>query len=455
MSSIEKEGVDSVQNAELPEEQAPQKPVLSDQERADLERKEGEEAIEAVQDYKDNHPPNGGWMAWLQVAGAFFLMFNTSGITNSFGVFQTYYEKHILIHEDTSRISWIGSLQACLTLFVGALTGPLFDMGYFRYLIALGGLGVPFALMMTSLCREYWQFMLGQSLTFGFSAACLFTPGMAIVSTYFTTKRAVATGIAASGASIGAVIYSILFRNVSEKLQFPWTARIIGFMALGTLAFSNAVMRQRVSPAHRRSLFAFEAFKDPVFSVYIFGILTGFMGTYIPYFHLTSYAMQRTGTDESLSFYLVSIMNAGSAVGRVVPNLVADRFGPFNTIMCLALCASVLAFGWMGIYNTPGICIFAVLYGFMTGGYVALPSACIASITPNIHEVGSRVGMCFLFAGLGMLFGSPIAGALVDLETSVFWKAQLCCAMLLIGSFASFAFARLLLFWRSGRKWAM
>ena len=37
----------------------------------------------------DDTIPNGGLLAWLQVVGTFFLFFNVSGITNSFGVFQT------------------------------------------------------------------------------------------------------------------------------------------------------------------------------------------------------------------------------------------------------------------------------------------------------------------------------------------------------------------------------
>ena len=393
----------------------------------------------------DDTIPNGGLLAWLQVVGTFFLFFNVSGITNSFGVFQTSYERDLLRDENPSRIAWIGSVQASLVLFVGMLTGPLFDMGYFRWMTAVGTVTAVLGLMMTSLCDEYWQFMLGQSLCFGLGGACLFVPGMAITSTYFSTRRSLAIGIASSGSSIGAVVYSVLFRNLVDSVGFPWTVRIFGFIELGTLLVSNVVMRPRIAPAHRRKLFVWSAFKEPAFCLFSLGVFLGYTGAYMPYFHVTAYAQDRTGASDALAFYLVAIINGSSAFGRILPNLLADTLGPFNMIVGLSLCSIVLAFGWMGVDSVAGICVFAVLYGFFTGGYVSLPTPCVTSITENLHEVGARVGMIFLFAGLGMLVGSPIAGALVDLNTGTFWKTQVCCAMLLVGSALSFVTTRVLL----------
>ena len=58
--------------------------------------------------------PNGGFAAWLQVACGFCLFFNTWGILNAFGVFQTYYESGELFTKSSSDISWIGAMQGAL-----------------------------------------------------------------------------------------------------------------------------------------------------------------------------------------------------------------------------------------------------------------------------------------------------------------------------------------------------
>lgn len=57
--------------------------------------------------------------------------------------------------------------------------------------------------MMTSLGTSYYQIFLAQGVVVGLGAGCLFVPSVAIVSTYFTSKRALMTGFTAAGGSIG------------------------------------------------------------------------------------------------------------------------------------------------------------------------------------------------------------------------------------------------------------
>ena len=127
----------------------------------------------------------------------------TSRIVNTFGAYQTYYETGILSSSTPSDISWIGSVQAFLLMLVGALTGPIYDAGYFRTLLAVGSFGVVFGFMMLSLAKTYWQVILAQGVCVGLGAGCLFVPSVAILSTYFSTRIATAMGIAASGSSLG------------------------------------------------------------------------------------------------------------------------------------------------------------------------------------------------------------------------------------------------------------
>lgn len=58
-------------------------------------------------------------------------------------------------------------------------------------------------MMMTSIAREYWEIMLAQAFCIGLGAGCLFVPGVSILPTYFSTRKALATGIAVSGSSLG------------------------------------------------------------------------------------------------------------------------------------------------------------------------------------------------------------------------------------------------------------
>ena len=88
-------------------------------------------------------------------------------------------------------------------MLVGALTGPIYDAGYFRHLLVVGSFLIVFGQMMLSLCTEYWQVLLAQAFCVGIGTGCLFVPSVAILSTYFTTRLATAMGLAASGSSLG------------------------------------------------------------------------------------------------------------------------------------------------------------------------------------------------------------------------------------------------------------
>ncbi|KAI0263581.1 MFS general substrate transporter [Gloeopeniophorella convolvens] len=392
-------------------------------------------------------PPDGGVLAWVQVAAAFFVLMNTWGLINTFGAFQNFYEVDILSSHSPSSISWIGSMQGFLLLFVGALTGPIFDAGYIHALLGVGSVVVVFSIMMTSLAKSYYQAFLAQGVCFGIGAGMLFIPSMAVVTTYFDRHRSLAVGVTASGSSLGGVIYPTIFHVLQPRVGFPWATRIIGFIALVTLAFSNLFMRPRVMPAMRRKLVDFSALREVPFVLFTAGLFFGFMALYIPFDYITPFALAKTGAGASLAFYYVPILNAASTFGRLVPNALADHIGPMNTIAPATLACGVLAFAWMGIHNTGGLLTFAIMFGFFSGSFLSLPAGAIVALSADLRTVGTRLGMSFAIAGFGLLIGSPVGGALLNLDTSDlnaghYIHAQAFCAVILTVSGVMLLLAR-------------
>lgn len=92
-------------------------------------------------------PPNGGTQAWLQVLGAFFLNLNSWGLLNAYGVFQNEYSRGLLSSSTESAISWIGSIQAFLTMAAGVLCGRAVDAGYFYPVVVIGAFLEVFGMM--------------------------------------------------------------------------------------------------------------------------------------------------------------------------------------------------------------------------------------------------------------------------------------------------------------------
>ena len=100
------------------------------------------------------------------------LFFNTWGLLNTFGVFQTYYESGALFQETSSTIAWIGSIQAFCVLAVGFVTGPIYDRGFLRLLLIVGTFLIVFGHMMLSLSHNFWEALLSQGVCVGLGAGC-------------------------------------------------------------------------------------------------------------------------------------------------------------------------------------------------------------------------------------------------------------------------------------------
>ena len=153
-----------------------------------------------------DHNYDRGITAWTQVAVSHLLVINGFGYFSSFGFFQAHWETSL--GQPSSDIAWVGSLQLCLLFFVGAFSGRAMDAGYFRWLLAIGCSLQILGVFATSSVTQFWHLMLAQGVAQGLGNGLLFTPLIALVSTYFKKKRAIALGLAACGAPVGGLNFS-------------------------------------------------------------------------------------------------------------------------------------------------------------------------------------------------------------------------------------------------------
>lgn len=86
-------------------------------------------------------------------------------------------------------------------------------------------------------------------------------------------------------------------------------------------------MRVRVLMPKPRAMIDWSAFVDAPFTIFALGLLIVFIGNAVLIFYVSYYPHERGVTGEALSFYLVSIFNAASVLGRILPNALSDRIG--------------------------------------------------------------------------------------------------------------------------------
>ncbi|KAH7129500.1 major facilitator superfamily domain-containing protein [Dactylonectria estremocensis] len=368
--------------------------------------------------------PDGGAQAWTVAAGTAFITFSALGFANSFGVFQQYYMVHQLRGESPDKIAWIGSTTAFIQFGAGAVGGPLFDR-YGAWIIRPAALVYLFSMMMLSICKEYWQFMLTQGILQGTAMGLMTFPALAALSQYFDKKRAAALGIGISGSSIGGIVFPIALSKMlnESSLTFGWSVRIVAFIMLPFLAFSCIAVKARLPPKQTK-FFATDAFRQLKFMLLVVAMFFLILGMFTPLFFVPTYAVSR-GMNETLASYLLAIINGASTFGRVIPGILADKYGPFNMLSVAGLSNGIIIMCMNKAETTAALVVYSVIFGFTSGMIISGGAAAFATCPKDIHDLGSYMGMGMAVSALAALIGPPINGVLIDkyggfLQVSIF-----------------------------------
>ncbi len=365
--------------------------------------------------------PEGGLQAWLCVLGSFFLLLPSFGLMVSIGTLQDYWREHQLIAYTSRDIGWIPSVYVYLALALGIWVGPLFDRYGPRVLTIVGSIIYLIAIFALAECRRYWHFMLCLGVVGGTSAALITTAGLAAVSHWFDKCRGRATGVAMMGNTVGGTFIPLILQATFPRYGWAWSIRILGFTMLACLIIGNYFVKGRLAPKRpsagekKRNMMSFRLFARAPFTlltITVFGIeivLFGALGI------LPSFASLQ-GYPPMTGFYVISIMNGVSCLGRLLPGFFSDYFGRFNTLLLmLFLTLLVMLVIWLpfGASNLAALYIFAALFGFGTGSWMALVPVCIGQLC-RAEEFGRYFGTCYFIASLATLVCIPIGGELVE-----------------------------------------
>ncbi|KAF9460383.1 major facilitator superfamily domain-containing protein [Collybia nuda] len=402
--------------------------------------------------------PEGGWRAWLVVLGVWLGQFSTFGYTNAYGVYNDFYVRDYLKDRYTSsQISWIGSTQLFLTLSLGLVSGRGFDTGYFYHLVFGGYVLMIFCMFMVSITQpgQYYQLFLSQGLGVGIAVGISYVPSYGLLAHYFKRRRATAMGIAASGSAIGGAVHPIMLNQLFHgRVGFHAGVRASAGLLAGLLTISFLLLRPRLPFTSRKqgsTLINLRTFlRDPPYVFMVIGTALVLSGLYFPIFFLQLHTITN-GLDSNFAFYTLVMLNGASALGRILPNMLATRIGVFNVIVPCVAASAILVYCSLAIKDVAGTIIFALLYGFFSGACNLLPPM-IGSLAEKDTEIGARMGICFTFTGFGGLVGTPIAGALLS-TSFIWWRPVLFAGLCVTFGALCFTMSRFLASRQKGTQW--
>ncbi|KDN39682.1 MFS general substrate transporter [Tilletiaria anomala UBC 951] len=360
--------------------------------------------------------PDGGWEAWSVVVGSTLVFTAGVGYINSFSVFQSYYSRVVLVGHSQDAIAWIGSIQLWGAFGFGIPAGLLLDLYGPKVPLLASAFFIVFGTMMSSISTKYWHFLLSQGLCSAFGFGLSFTPALAAPQQWFLKQRALATGLAVSGTSLGGIIWPVLINRLLnyDGVGLGWTLRTVGFLQLAIMLVAACMIKTRVPRRQSKGLPLGMWFRQSSMVVLAFGLTVLFFALYVPYFYITPYAM-RWGASAQAAFYYPSIMNGVSFFGRFFCGIIADRYlGHYNTLILVILITGIISLCWIPAHDNAGNIVWSCFYGFFSGALQSLFTPVAAKLAPSPQLISAWVGIGVTIIAFGALGSQPVAGRLLD-----------------------------------------
>jgi len=343
---------------------------------------------------------------------AFTLMFVGFGAAYSFAAFFRAFEAEF--GASRAHVSLVFSLCAFLYFLLGAPGGMLADR-YGTRNVALAGVaflvaGLAAASTANSVAVLYATYSIGLGIGIGLT----YVPSVGAVQPWFEKHRVLASGIAVSGIGAANLLAPPLAALWIEA--FGWRGAYLALAACTLVLGGAAAAGIRNRPAGQGRATAGvtlgAALRTRNFWVlYVTLVFSGF-GCFVPLVHIGPYAMD-AGHPESFAILLVSLIGLGSLVGRFAIGSIAERFGRMRSLALMYLGMALMLLLWWASTGQLALSIMAVGFGICYGGFVATFPTVVMDLF-GARSVSGIIGCIYTAAGIGTLFGPPVAGAAFD-----------------------------------------
>ena len=343
---------------------------------------------------------------WWVVGGAFLVTMVGYGAIYSYAAFAE--EIGATFSAERASVAIVFALSGGSCFFVSALTGPLADRIGARVLAATGmllvGLGFLVAAAATSLIEVY----VGYGVLIGLGCGFAYVPAIAAVQHAFDIHRGLASGIAVSGIGIG----TALVPPAADALSALGDWRAV-FVACGALAaligLGGAMLLPRApqdAPADNPRPTPPEAVLSRDFALVYAGTLLVSLPSVLPHAMLVGTARDM-GLSRHDAVALLGLIGLGTIIGRFLLAALADAVGRRAVFLLCSGGMSAAMLLWAAAEDEPALQAFALGFGALQGGFVALLPAFVAD-SFGARRVGGVLGVLYTGRGIALLAAPPL-----------------------------------------------
>jgi OFA family oxalate/formate antiporter-like MFS transporter len=374
--------------------------------------------------------PRGVFYGWFVVAAAFAVTFVGFGSAYTFSAFVEPLQKDFAASRGS--VSLVFSLAGFLYFGLGIVSGPLADRWGARRLAVAGmiltGAGLAAAGMAQSLAQVYAAYGLGVGLGVG----CAYVPAIGAVQRWFVRRRGFASGLAVGGIGVGTLVMPPLASLFIAELGWRHAYLILG--ALAAIVGGGMALMIEDDPRNRGSgpdgdpappsgsssspsgAALGEAIRSRPFAVLYASCLIGSFGAFVPFVHLVPYALDH-GVPQSSAILLLGMIGVGSTAGRFFLGGLADRMGRRSALIATFVGMALTLIAWVLSTSLWPLVAFALAYGVVYGGWVAVLPAVVMD-TFGGRNVSGIIGMLYTSVAFGTLIGPSAAGFAYDASHS-------------------------------------
>ncbi|KAK5097086.1 hypothetical protein LTS08_007106 [Lithohypha guttulata] len=385
-------------------------------------------------------PPNGGY-GWVCTACVFLINAHTWGVNSAWGIFLSHYLQNSTF-PGTSQFSYaiIGGLGIACACLVSPAVNVSMRLYGTTVTLTIGTILVFLSLFTASYASRIWHLFLSQAVCFGCGMGFTYIPATAVLPQWFSTRRSLAVGIAASGVGFGGVAYNLIAGAAAQSVGLPWTYRILALCSLAVNGVCSLLIRDRnklVKP--KQDAFDWrELGHIEVIFVIVWGFLSE-LGYVVLFYSLPHYATT-IGLSQSQGSVAGALLNVGIGVGRPLVGWMSDRWGRINmAALMTASCGICCLALWVPAKDYGTLIAFALLAGFGAGNFWGTVSSVMAEVV-GLQRLPTAFGVMMIVLASPTTFAEPIA--LEMTAVSGYKAAQIFVGFMFIGAAGSVWFLR-------------
>ncbi|XP_052061353.1 monocarboxylate transporter 14-like isoform X1 [Mytilus californianus] len=183
--------------------------------------------------------PDGGW-GWVVCLGTFIVAFIVEGTTAAFGVLIIPIQEEFKASK--SSTTWVASLSFGVCYLIGPIVSMFLERFSLRQVTITGAVIGFIAFTVSAFSPNIIVLIIAYGILGGISMGVTFMTAIVAVGRYFNNRRAMATGLAMSGAGFGMFAYPFFTEIILQVLDWRGTVLLVAAIYLNC-AVSGAMFR--------------------------------------------------------------------------------------------------------------------------------------------------------------------------------------------------------------------